>query len=72
MVNSKNFSIPEFAVVVIVMVFEEHDVTMRSLRIYDILIPPNIICSVVKSYNVVVIDPVAFEENRIPFIGDAR
>lgn len=68
MVNSKNFSIPEVAVVVIVMMFEEYDVTMGSPRIYDVLIPPNIICSVVESYNVVVIDPITFEKNQIPCV----
>jgi hypothetical protein len=62
-VNSKNFSIPEVAVVVIVMVFEEHDITMGRPRIYDILIPPNIVCSVVESHNVVVIDPITFKKN---------
>lgn len=72
MVNSKNFGVPEVAIMVIIVVFEEHSVTMGRPQIYDVLIPPNIICSVVKSYNVVVIDPVAFEENRIPFVGDAR
>jgi hypothetical protein len=36
-VNSKNFSILEVTVVVIIMVFEEHDVIMGSPWIDDIL-----------------------------------
>lgn len=67
MVYSKDFGVTVVAVVVIIIaiiiMLEEHDVAMRRPRIYDVLSPSNVICGIVKSCEVVMIDSVTLEEN---------
>lgn len=45
---------------------------MRGPRIYDVLSPPDVICSVVESCQVMVIYLIAFEKNQVAFFIEVR
>lgn len=67
MVNSNNFAVtvvtPIIIGIVIIMMGKYHDVAMRCSWIDDILIPSNVICGVVESSEVVMIDSVTLKKN---------
>lgn len=50
---------------IITIVFEQHNVAVRSLRIDDVLSPSDIISGIVESSEVVMINSVTFEENGV-------
>jgi hypothetical protein len=54
---------------IITAICEWHDVAMLSPWVNDILSPSNVIGGIVESRDVVVIDSIPLEENRIVLIG---
>jgi hypothetical protein len=76
MVYSKDLSIMKVAVigivVTIIVMLEEHNVTVRRPWIYHVLSPADIIRRVIKSRKVVVVDSIPLEENRITFLAKIR
>jgi hypothetical protein len=57
---------------IIAIGFEQHNVAVRSLGIDDVLSPSDIVSGVVKSGEVVMINSVALEKNRIVLFDTGR
>jgi hypothetical protein len=51
------------------IMIEQHNIAVRSPRIDDILSPADIISGIVKSSEIVMINPVVFEVNGVVLFG---
>jgi hypothetical protein len=64
MMYANDFGIAVLAAVpIIVAVLQQHNIAMRSLWVYDILSPANVIGGVIEPHEIVVIKPIMLEEN---------